>query len=83
MIVMAGSFKRYGVPARPGESAGKVCRVAVAIRYNAYSKSSRRSGKRHLWGQSTRSRGRLMPPSMRIMKKHCRTGVPLGRYERL
>ncbi len=24
MIVIAGSFKRYGVPARPGESAGKV-----------------------------------------------------------
>ncbi len=32
MIVMAGSFRRYGVPARLGESAGKV-RAARQVRY--------------------------------------------------
>ena len=31
MIVMAGSFKRYGVPARPGKAAGKVPGVPLLL----------------------------------------------------
>ncbi len=95
MIVMAGSFRRYGVPARPGKSTGKVPGVplllssgsayvgtahepaaaghtalaqAGTICYNAYSTSSRRTNSRHPCGQSTRSRGRLVQASHRIVK---------------
>ena len=72
MIVMAGSFRRYGVPARAGKSTGKVCRAAGAVRYNRYSTSGRRSRNRHACSQSTRSRGRVMQASMRIVKRHHR-----------
>ena len=70
MIVMAGSFRRYGVPARAGKSTGKVCRAAGAVRYNRYSTSGRRSGSRHRCSQSIRSRARLMQETLRIVKNH-------------
>ncbi len=83
MIVMADAFKSYGVPARPGKSAGIVWATphkAGTIRYDRYSTSGRRSRNRHRCGQFNKSRGRLMLPSPRIVKKLCRVtiaGVPL------
>ena len=92
MIVMAGSFKRYGVPARPGKSDGKVCRVVATLCYDGYSTSGRRSNNRHPRSQSTRSRGRLMRASHRIVKTRSRavcrgsgiclvSGCPAGTFD--
>ncbi len=75
MIVMACSFKRYGIRARPGKSAGKVYvtpRMAGTMRYNRGSMSSWLLGNRHLCSQSNVSRGALMQASPRIVKKHYR-----------
>ncbi len=77
MIVMAGSYRRYGVPARPGKPAAKGCRVAATLCYNGYSMSGWRSRNRRPRSQSIRSRGRLMQASLRIVKKHSRSGVSL------
>ncbi len=82
MIVMAGSFGSYGVPAHLEKTTGKVCaaaRKADTIRYNGYSTSSWRSRRRSSFGRIARSRGRLLSASMRIVKKHysvINAGVP-------
>ena len=84
MIVMAGSFESYGVLAQVGKPAQKVCiapRNTGTMGYNGHSTSGWRSRNRHACGQYTRSRGRLMPASMRIAKKHYRVingGVPVA-----
>ena len=75
MIVIAGSFKSYGVLTRPGKPTGKARterHTIDTIRYNGYSTSGRRSSSRHLCGQFNQSRGRLVQASPRIVKKHCR-----------
>ena len=41
MIVMAGSFKRYGVPARPAKSARKVCAVPRKAGTRGYNRQFR------------------------------------------
>ena len=48
MIVMAGSVRRYGVPARPAKSAGKVCaarHTAGTRGYNGQFRSKYPGGK--------------------------------------
>ena len=82
MIVMSGSLRTYGVPARSGKSAGKVCALrhpAGTIRYNGYSTSGWRSRRRSSFSQIVRRRGRLMQASLRIVKEHSRvTGAARG-----
>ncbi len=95
MIVIAGSFTRYDVPAFPDKTAGKVCAsrlTAGTIRYNGYSTSGRRSRNRRPCSQSARSRGRLMQASDRIVKTRSRavchgsgicsaSGCPVGTFD--
>ena len=75
MIVMAISFRSYGVLARLDLAAGKVCvmrRTSGTIRYNGYCTSGRRSSNRHACSQSTLSRGELMRASRRIVRLRSR-----------